>query len=362
MINLLVLAAGVAAAPATSTCNADNCLRAVRASAFPTVLGTRDCSSYLLATVTPATSTSTVTVTISPTSTFSVTVTNTQTLIDSVTATSTATVTDTITITSDVDITSTVLQFPSLAPRQVTVQPSHIPTYASACSNSVRYSSACSCIGVTKSTTTAATPVTVITVTATAVKDLTLTHTSSALATSYVTETAFATNTLDVSTTVTDTVTAATTTVLACPPQPTSLILQAVGGPYAGQYAVLVSVDADGDYVIVFTTNEAAATTFNIDGSGHLNAFGYYANTNMVPDPTLLPLYFNSPSAISADDYVYATCTVAPTGAVTCEDQGSTMFQINPGTAATGLDGDGVVIGPFVEAGSTGFSFAAICT
>lgn len=31
----------------------------------------------------------------------------------------------------------------------VTVAPSSIPTYASACSGSVRYSSACSCIGIT---------------------------------------------------------------------------------------------------------------------------------------------------------------------------------------------------------------------
>lgn len=46
-----------------------------------------------------------------------------------------------------------------LAARQVTVVPSSVPTYASACSGSVRYSSACSCWGVAKSTVTAATPV-----------------------------------------------------------------------------------------------------------------------------------------------------------------------------------------------------------
>lgn len=36
----------------------------------------------------------------------------------------------------------------------ITIIPSSIPTYASACSGSVRYSSACSCIGVTGVTTT----------------------------------------------------------------------------------------------------------------------------------------------------------------------------------------------------------------
>lgn len=40
----------------------------------------------------------------------------------------------------------------ALEARQVTVAPSCIPTYASACSGSARYSSACSCIGVTAQT------------------------------------------------------------------------------------------------------------------------------------------------------------------------------------------------------------------
>lgn len=48
--------------------------------------------------------------------------------------------------------------------RQVTDVPSDIPTYASACSGAVRYSSACSCIGVTAETITANSPVTTVTV------------------------------------------------------------------------------------------------------------------------------------------------------------------------------------------------------
>jgi hypothetical protein len=52
-----------------------------------------------------------------------------------------------------------------LAERQLTVLPSAIPTYASSCNGSIRYSSACSCIGVSASTLTAATPTTTITVT-----------------------------------------------------------------------------------------------------------------------------------------------------------------------------------------------------
>ncbi|MCJ1298395.1 hypothetical protein MMC08_001184 [Hypocenomyce scalaris] len=45
------------------------------------------------------------------------------------------------------------------ARRQVTVTPSSIPTYASACSGTARYSSTCSCYGITGTATTPPTPV-----------------------------------------------------------------------------------------------------------------------------------------------------------------------------------------------------------
>ncbi|MCJ1400014.1 hypothetical protein MMC11_003217 [Xylographa trunciseda] len=129
------LAAAAAAATTTSACNADNCLRAVRASSFPTRAGAADCSSYFEATVTPATST----------------------------------ITTTATVTSFANKRRRGLNAePALEARQVTVVPSAIPTYASACSGSARYSSACSCIGVTATTSTAATPLTTVTVTVTA--------------------------------------------------------------------------------------------------------------------------------------------------------------------------------------------------
>jgi hypothetical protein len=54
-IVLLLAISQLVVAAATVGCNADNCLRAVRASAFPTVLGTKDCSSFFAVTVTPAT-------------------------------------------------------------------------------------------------------------------------------------------------------------------------------------------------------------------------------------------------------------------------------------------------------------------
>lgn len=45
-----------------------------------------------------------------------------------------------------------------IVPRQVTVTPTSIPAYASACSGAVRYSSACFCIGATHTTTTVKAP------------------------------------------------------------------------------------------------------------------------------------------------------------------------------------------------------------
>ena len=81
--------------------------------------------------------------------------------------------------------------------------PSVIPTYASACSGIVRYSSACSCIGVFPRTITAATPVTTTTV------SLSSTSTSTRLTT-------VATESITRSTTLSTTTTTSTTsTVLA---------------------------------------------------------------------------------------------------------------------------------------------------
>ncbi|KAJ9643365.1 hypothetical protein H2201_004364 [Coniosporium apollinis] len=70
-----------------------------------------------------------------------------------------------------------------LPARQVTIQPSAVPTYASACSGAVRYSSACSCWGVPKSTVTAAAPLTTTTVAITETASVTTTATVTATTT-----------------------------------------------------------------------------------------------------------------------------------------------------------------------------------
>ncbi|KAK6533822.1 hypothetical protein TWF694_002751 [Orbilia ellipsospora] len=112
---------------------------AVRASNFPTRMGTADCSSYFQATVTPATVTITVT------------------------APGRVTVTETIPTVFTVATTTRRRG----GKRQDTAIHSNIPIYASACSGAVRYESACSCIGVTRTTITATTPSQTITITKT---------------------------------------------------------------------------------------------------------------------------------------------------------------------------------------------------
>lgn len=151
---VILLAAASATAQTLSRCLADNCLRALRASAFQTRRGTVDCSSFFFATLTPAT------------------LTITETITSSVTTSITVQTTDT-----------TVLSLPpNVAKRQVTVTASSIPAYASPCSGVARYISACSCLGVTRKTTTVLAPST--TITSTSTKSFTSTSVSHTTATS----------------------------------------------------------------------------------------------------------------------------------------------------------------------------------
>ncbi|WYZ38289.1 hypothetical protein EsH8_III_000203 [Colletotrichum jinshuiense] len=115
-------------------CNADNCLRAVRATRFGTAtmeVRLAECSSFLAVTETATASTVFVT----------------ETKIQTVTANNTR----------------------SIVPRQATLSAQipvkTIPAYASACTDAARFSSACSCFGATAATTTAPGPIVTSTVT-----------------------------------------------------------------------------------------------------------------------------------------------------------------------------------------------------
>jgi hypothetical protein len=293
-------------------------------------------------------------VTASPTTTVEATITNTATVIATLTDVITVPLTTTVTIAQVVptmakrDLADMRGSKITIAPRQITQVPSSIPSYASACSGSVRYSSACSCIGVTRSTVTAPTPSTTVTVTATA------------LQTVLNTETSLATQTVDVTATVIESTIVATQTVVGCGPTPT-FILQAVGGGADnGLYAQIVSAnDGLNDDVIVFVSSASAASQLSIDAAGHLYYNGYYANIEAGVQHFLF--YFNTPADISSYGYVYATCSLSPSNMLQCNDQGSTMFQISPSVAGTGSGGAGVVIGQYIEQGNTPVSFQATC-
>ncbi|MCJ1416040.1 hypothetical protein MMC32_002375 [Xylographa parallela] len=350
LIKLLFLAAGVAAAPAASTsaCNEDNCLRAIQGSAYPTRHGTADCMSYFKTTVTPAASTSTVTVTATSTTTNVFTITNT--------GTTTATIPVTIIIPETATVTVAALKKrfemadlvrtpkASLAPRQMTVAPSSIPSYASACSGSVRYSSACSCIGVAATTSTAPRPTIVTTVTVTQVQ------------TSDVTQTSSATLVIDVSTTILDTVTVATATVTQCAGPTPTFFVSAVGGTFDGQFAQVVDSGDGGDDVIVFGP-QSSASTFAIDAAGHLHVGNEYANTD-AGAPAFV-FYFNTPAQVAATGYVYATCSILPGSALSCVDQIETQFQTCAGLQGAG---SGLVLGSTIMAGCTPLSLLATCS
>ncbi|EFQ33862.1 hypothetical protein CGRA01v4_10757 [Colletotrichum graminicola] len=123
----LISAVNAIAAPAPSPtkCNADNCLRQVRASAFPTRSGTADCQAF-----------QTVTSTVVTTTTVAA-------------AAAAAGKVKRAVVDPNIMITQ-------LAKRAAPA----IPTYASGCSNSAQYASACSCAGVTASTKTVTSTVT----------------------------------------------------------------------------------------------------------------------------------------------------------------------------------------------------------
>ncbi|KAK6530557.1 hypothetical protein TWF281_007400 [Arthrobotrys megalospora] len=131
---LLLLGVGNVAAQSMTKCLADNCLRAIRASAFPSRSVSADCSSFFQS-LTTSTTTTTQTTVISESTTL-----------------------PTVTITLPLVTTE-------LAKRQVPPPAPTIPAYASACSGIARYSSACACIGVTETAGAATSTVTETTTT-----------------------------------------------------------------------------------------------------------------------------------------------------------------------------------------------------
>ena len=121
-------------------------------SAVSTRQGSTDCSSFFATTVTPA-------------AVYIFFIPHHKLQANSTTpSTTTATTVTTVTITYNGLPAKKRDLAPAIAARQVTVIPSSVPAYASACSGTIGYSSACSCIGATHATTTVAPPTSTTTI------------------------------------------------------------------------------------------------------------------------------------------------------------------------------------------------------
>jgi hypothetical protein len=140
-----------------------------------------------------------------------------------------------------------------------TAKPSSVPTYASACSGTVRYSSACSCLGgiVPQATTLSAVTV-LVTATATAITTPTITSTSVAIS----------------QTTTTATVTSTSLSQVTCAPN--SLYeLNAVSQQYSYPIDIVITIDR---------TSPCGTTGFhitNICGTFNGNTVTYKASDNL---------------------------------------------------------------------------------
>ncbi|KAF3932500.1 hypothetical protein ABW19_dt0209559 [Dactylella cylindrospora] len=157
---LLSIVGLVGAVSAATTCHADNCLRAIRATSR-LAQASADCSSYLLTTVTPDTVTITEYSTISEVAEETVLTTDVETFFE----TSTLLIPATATVEQPGTLITVTSYDPALKKRQVAPT---IPAYASPCSSAPRFTSACSCIGIPGPiTVTAPTPSVTVTLSTT---------------------------------------------------------------------------------------------------------------------------------------------------------------------------------------------------
>ncbi|KAK6497317.1 hypothetical protein TWF506_004790 [Arthrobotrys conoides] len=290
----LVAASSAAALERRAGCNADNCLRALRATQIAGRLeaASSACNSFWVSTVTPSL------------------VTVTETVISSTTLISESYTTETNTASETV--TSTVFEVtavsgPPTSTRTVFTAIAHpakvkrctsttdvFPSWASACSGAVRFTSACSCIGVTTAVTvTAPTPST--TITSTSITSASITNTLTEI--SSITETA------------TETVTSVTST----------QTIGSVATAYANQFKleVLWTQTQVRRYVQIITVSGvnwlvpvdgiAGGAIFTLDVSGGL--------FTRLPDGTLISAYAVIPGPSSNSITVRAGAS-APSGSL----------------------------------------------
>ena len=234
-----------------------------------------------------------------------------------VTKSAVATTTTTLTVTPLAKRGAIPVEEIGIVPRQATVTPSAIPTYASACSGAAGYSSACSCVGATHTTTTVAAPTTTTTI-------------------------------------------SSTTTVTECgSPQPTFYL------KLANSNITLHGTKLDGTYANI-DTGDGALIGFNGDPESEAAYFSLNAQNNLVMDQeefnhdpnekyiaytdagqSFELLHFDTPYAVYTRG-VPTICSIAG-GVLKCSNSGgsSNILQLCPGAAVT----DDLFLGNVVENG-----------
>lgn len=301
-----------------SACSGNNCLRAVQKVPSGNRNGTADCVSFFRVTVTPTPSTvrSTVTVTTTLLSADKkkrgipelVEIHNMRSLYGPVHALQ-------------------VLPGNTLHKRQMTVSPTAIPTYASPCSSLAAYSSACSCLGVPRTTITAAAA------TSTSIWTVTETYTPS-LPTRVVNTTVDTPTTTTARPTLSSNSTTGIYSNTSATTSPTRVLDTSCGGT-AAPFSLQVSQPGDlfdgwyaalsGDGVL-FTPARSSATSFSVEGSGHLCAvgqrgeFGYpiVAVVTNLTDSGAVWLLDGRRAAAFSEDYVPVECQRGGGGELAC--------------------------------------------
>ncbi|MCJ1247488.1 hypothetical protein MMC30_004702 [Trapelia coarctata] len=194
----------------------------------------------------------------------------------------------------------------------MTVIPSIIPSYASACSSAVRYSSECSCIGVTQVTTTVAAPstTTAITVTVAAVATATTTSTltQSIKATVVLTATKDITNTLTATETRSIPITIIATVTVTAPAAPLCMQL------YLTSYNGYGSVQGG---IIAFNSGNTVAPT----------GFILYPDGRLTSDPDNKQAYIPNSFSGNPSQIMFRSAGMPNDGSdqVKCTSNGSTL-------------------------------------
>jgi hypothetical protein len=157
-----------------------------------------------------------------------------------------------------------------------------------------------------------------------------------------------------ISTTTTTSSAVATSTLASC------FKLQAQGGTFDGQYAVVTFID-DGsflsNYVYVFNSNIGAASPLSLTSQGYLSSGTVFGNTDTSDSYDGAIFYFNTAADIATQGLTYNVCKFGADKTLLCTNQRFTIWQTCENLIGFG---SGVVFGDAVFDTCTAFTFKAV--